>query len=219
MPVFKREIAMPVSVKYKYLLYLLYLPPEYEKTKARWPLMVFLHGIREVGDKLAKVRIHGPLKIGWMRGRKLPFVVVSPQSPEEGWNVPALNALLDEVVKLPRIDPDRVYLTGLSMGGAGTWAFAAAHPDRFAAIVPICGNGNPGDAGRLKKIPVWAFHGALDTTVLPACSESMVEAIQNAGGNAKLTVYPKAGHDSWTETYDYEKNPELYTWLLKQRRK
>jgi predicted peptidase len=102
------------------------------------------------------------------------------------------------------------------MGGSGTWEFAAAYPDQFAAIVPICGKGEPDDAGKLKGIPVWAFHGALDKTVRLELSQIMVEAIQKAGGNAKLTIYPNANHNSWTQTYD---NPGLYEWLLKQRRK
>jgi pimeloyl-ACP methyl ester carboxylesterase len=205
---------MPINVKYQYLLY---LPPEYEKnTKDRWPLIVFLHGAGERGNDLEKVKTHGPPKI-IKEGQELPFVVVSPQCPEkEGWGIPALNALLDEVMAHNRIDPDRVYLTGLSMGGTGTWTLAAAHPDRFAAIVPICGDANTGDASKLKKIAVWAFHGKLDPTVPVAYSTNMVEAIEKAGGNnVKLTVYPEAKHDSWTETY---KNPYLYTWLLEQQR-
>jgi pimeloyl-ACP methyl ester carboxylesterase len=200
---------MPVSLKY-----LLDRPPGYERKK-RWPLLFFLHGKGELGSDLKKVRIHGPPKIV-AAGDELPFVVVSPQSPQIGWNVRELNALLDEVMKLHRIDPDRVYLTGLSMGGSGTWEFAAAYPDRFAAIVPICGKGEPDDAGKLKGIPVWAFHGALDKTVRPKHSQIMVKAIQKAGGNAKLTIYPNTNHDSWTQTYN---NPGLYKWLLQHRRK
>ena len=207
----KSEIAMPVNLKYR-----VDLPPEYEKKKKeRWPLLFFLHGVGEVGHDQNKLTIHGPPKIVKQR-RELPFVVVSPQSPQEGWNVEALKAVLDEVKKLYRIDPDRVYLTGLSMGGEGTWRLAAAYPDQFAAIVPICGKGEPKDAGKLKRIPVWAFHGKLDNRVSVTHSEGMVKAIQNAGGNARLTLYPDAQHDSWTQTYE---NSELYAWLLKQRRK
>ena len=112
---FEKEIALPLSLKY-----LLYVPPGYEKGDDRWPLILFLHGAGETGEDLEKVKIHGPPKIV-EAGRDLPFVVVSPQSPQRGWNVLALNALLDEVLKTLRIDPDRVYLTGLSMGGRGTW--------------------------------------------------------------------------------------------------
>jgi predicted peptidase len=113
------------------------------------------------------------------------------------------------------VDPDRVYLTGLSMGGYGTWSLAAAHPERFAAIVPICGGGNPADAAKLASLPVWVFHGAKDPTVPLERSKEMVEAIKSAGGNPRFTIYPEAGHDSWTETYN---NPELYQWLLEQKK-
>lgn len=204
-----KEIVVAAKLKY-----LLYLPPGYEKGNDPWPMILFLHGAGETGEDLAKVKIHGPPKI-IEAGRVLPFVIVSPQSPQRGWNVLALNALLDEVMASHRIDPDRVYLTGLSMGGRGTWDLAAAYPDRFAAIVPICGSGNPADGRKLKSIPAWVFHGAKDTGVPLELSENMVKAMNKAGGAAKLTVYPDAGHDSWTQTYD---NLELYTWLLEQRR-
>ena len=105
-----------------------------------------------------------------------------------------------------------MYLTGLSMGGFGTWTLAAAYPRRFAAIAPICGGGSPKDAPKLKSLPIWVFHGAQDKTVPLARSEDMVKALKGAGaGEVKFTVYPDAGHDSWTATYD---NPELYSWLL-----
>ena len=106
-------------------------------------------------------------------------------------------------------------LTGLSMGGYGTWALASKYPDRFAAIAPICGGGKRFMAYRLKDTPVWAFHGAKDRVVPLEESEEMVNAINARGGSAKLTVYPDAGHDSWTESYD---NSELYDWLLEHRR-
>jgi predicted peptidase len=102
------------------------------------------------------------------------------------------------------------------MGGYGTWALAAAHPEKFAAIVPICGGGNPADAAKLAKLPIWVFHGGKDMTVPVERSKEMVEAIKKAGGDIKLTIYPEAGHDSWTETYD---NPQLYSWLLEHKRR
>jgi len=101
------------------------------------------------------------------------------------------------------------------MGGYGTWALAAAYPGKFAALAPICGGGNPPEAGKLARLPIWVFHGAKDTTVPLKRSEEMIEALKAAGGNPKFTVYPDAGHDSWTATYD---NPEFYTWLLAQKR-
>jgi predicted peptidase len=109
-----------------------------------------------------------------------------------------------------------VYLTGLSMGGFGTWSLAAAHPEKFAAIAPICGGGEPRTARRLKSIPTWVFHGAKDPTVPLARSEAMVQALKKAGGDVKFTVYRDAGHDSWTETYN---NPKLYEWFLAHSKK
>jgi dienelactone hydrolase len=194
--------------------YLLFLPRDYAKADKPWPMILFLHGAGESGSDLAKVKKHGPPKIVETK-KDLAFIVVSPQSPQRGWNADALMALVDEVASQHKVDKDRIYVTGLSMGGFGTWALAAAYPDRFAAAVPICGGGKPDDAKRLKDLPIWAFHGAKDKTVPPERSEAMVKAIKAAGGNVKFTLYPEAGHDSWTKTYD---NPELYKWLLEHRR-
>jgi predicted peptidase len=205
------EAQVKVTAKIDYLLF---LPQGYEQSKQRWPLMMFLHGSGESGTNLAKVKTHGPPKVVESKP-DFPFILVSPQSAGRGWNSDTLNALLDDVIRKYRVDKSRVYLTGLSMGGYGTWSLAAAHPEKFAAIVPICGGGNPADAKKLVGLPIWVFHGAKDPTVPVQRSREMVEAIKAAGGNVKLTEYPEAGHDCWTETYD---NPELYTWLLAQKR-
>lgn len=195
------------------LKYLLYLPENYEESKESFPLMLFLHGAGERGDNLARVKRHGPPKLV-EKGKKFPFIVISPQCPQRSWwNSDSLSKLLDEVVKQYRVDQNRIYVTGLSMGGYGTWALAAKYPDRFAAIAPICGGGNTKSAEKLKSIPIWVFHGAKDSVVKVRLSEVMVEAIKKAGSkNIKFTVYPNANHDSWTKTYD---NPELYKWFLK----
>jgi predicted peptidase len=207
---FEKEITVKVMANY-----LLYLPEGYGKDDKAWPLMLFLHGAGESGNDLQKVKKHGPPKL--LEAKKdFPFIVVSPQSPGRGWDPATLNALLDEVMAKYKVDKDRVYLTGLSMGGFGTWTLAAAHPERFAALVPICGGGNPADARKLKDLPIWVFHGAKDRVVPPNRSEEMVRALKDAGAeNVKFTLYPDADHDSWTETYN---NPELYEWLLKQKR-
>ncbi|MGO8931406.1 MAG: prolyl oligopeptidase family serine peptidase [Limisphaerales bacterium] len=205
------EARITVTAK---LDYLLFLPQGYEQSNKRWPLMLFLHGSGESGTNLAKVKTHGPPKIVETKP-DFPFILVSPQSPRGGWNNDTLNALLDSVIRTYRVDKHRVYLTGLSMGGFGTWSLAAAHPEKFAAIVPICGGGNQADAKKLATLPIWVFHGAKDPTVPVQRSREMVEAIKAAGGNVKYTEYPEAGHDSWTETYD---NPALYEWLLAQER-
>ena len=207
---FEKEIV--VTAKYHYLLS---LPAGYEDSDRRWPLMLFLHGSGESGESLAKVKANGPPKLIAGNERAFPCIVVSPQSPGRGWNTDYLDALLDDICATYRVDPERVYLTGLSMGGYGTWMLAAAHPDRFAAIVPICGGGNPADADKLKGLPIWAFHGADDKTVKLENSEKMVDALKAVGSDVTFTVYPGVGHDSWTETYA---NPELYDWLFAQKR-
>jgi predicted peptidase len=197
--------------------YLLALPNGYGEKDRKWPLMIFLHGAGERGANLELVKKHGPPKL-IEQGKDLPFIVVSPQCPSEDWwpeKVETLIALLDEIQSKYAVDPERVYLTGLSMGGFGTWTLGCQHPERFAAIAPICGGGQRYRAGKLKDVPVWAFHGAKDPVVPLAESQTMVDAVTRAGGQARLTVYPDAQHDSWTATYD---NPEFYKWLLSHKR-
>jgi predicted peptidase len=177
--------------------------------------MVFLHGAGERGSDLEKVKTHGPPKLV-AQGKVFPFILVSPQCPEgQWWDTDMLDALLDTVLAKYRVDPDRVYLTGLSMGGFATWAWAAAHPERFAAIAPICGGGDPFLAWRLKSLPVWAFHGAKDPVVPVKMTTDMVDALKAAGGDVRVTIYPDAGHDAWTDTYN---NQELYDWFLQHHR-
>lgn len=200
------------EVGYKFLLF---NPKEYGKEEKKWPLLIFLHGSGERGSEIDLVKIHGPLKF---EGRDtLPCVVAAPLAPlETRWSVDGLDAMLDEILEKFPIDPDRVYVTGLSMGGEGTWNFAYEHADRIAAIAPVCGRTDPSRAHRLKNVPVWAFHGAKDPIVPAYWSEEMIKNLKAAGGDATLTVYPETGHDAWTETYN---NAELYAWLLKQRKR
>jgi predicted peptidase len=208
---FDKDITVRVKMNY-----LLYLPKDYKVTDKTWPLLLFLHGAGESGDNLNKVKVHGPPKLV-ESGKDFPFIIVSPQSARFGWDTKTLAALLDEVQAKYRVDADRVYVTGLSMGGFGTWALAAAYPNRFAAIAPICGGGEPITARKIKDMPIWAFHGAKDKVVPPSRSEAMIKSLRAAGAKeARLTIYPDAGHDSWTETYN---NPELYTWLLDHQRR
>lgn len=195
--------------------YLLFLPKGYEAQETHFPIIMFLHGAGEKGSHLDDVKRHGVARIVEEQP-DFPFIVVSPQCPRgEHWSVSLLSTLLDEVTASHRIDLERIYLTGLSMGGYGTWRLAAEQPHRFAAIAPICGGGRPSDACKLKNLPVWAFHGARDRVVPISESEKMVEALTNCGGNVKFTVYPEADHDSWTQTYN---NPMLYDWFLQHRR-
>lgn len=197
--------------------YLLFLPEDYGEEDKSWPLMLFLHGAGERGDDLQLVKKHGPPKIV-EKQKDFPFIVVSPQCPEDRWwndELDVLINLLDDVAAKYDVDEQRVYLTGLSMGGFGTWALGSRYPDRFAAIAPICGGGALPMTFGLTKTPIWAFHGAKDQVVPVAESEKMVDLVNKRGGNAKLTIYPDAGHDSWTQTYD---NPEFYDWLLSHRK-
>jgi predicted peptidase len=193
---------------------LVWLPQDYAGTTKQWPLVLFLHGAGECGNDLDAVKKHGLPKV-LEGGRQFPFIVVAPQARGHGWNPEVLIRLLDQLVAHYAGDQERVYVTGLSMGGYGTWALVAAYPDRFAAAVPICGGGDPRWAGRLKGLPIWGFHGARDDTVPLSESEKMVRALEAVGGNVQLTVYPDAGHDSWTQAYS---DPRLYEWLLRQRR-
>lgn len=217
---FSRHLDHPVELRY-----LFFLPKGYKEDRdKRWPLMLFLHGSGERGTNLAKVAVHGPPKIV-KTNADFPFILVSPQCPSgTTWSDDALLALLDEIQEKYRVDENRVYLTGLSMGGYATWSLGLKNPDRFAAIAPICGGGNlltillpdQGKQSALKRLPVWAFHGGKDSVVPLRESEQMIEALKKAGNEeTKLTIYPEAGHDSWSEAYD---NPELYEWLLQHTR-
>lgn len=208
--VFERQITVKLD-------YLLYLPGEYGKEPGKkWPLILFLHGAGERGSDVDKVRVHGPPKLAYA-GKDLPFVIVSPQCPANAWwKAHELIALLDDVQAKYAVDADRVYLTGLSMGGYGTWELASQAPQRFAAIAPICGAGNPVMARRMRNLPTWVFHGDADTAVPVERGDEMVEAMKKAGApELKYTRYAGVGHDSWTKSYD---NPELFEWFLAHKR-
>lgn len=196
--------------------YLLYLPDAYSAdTVQRWPLMIFLHGSGERGNDLEKVKTHGPPRL-IAAGKKYPFIVVSPQAPPSGgWETETLHHLLASIKQQYRVDNDRIYLTGLSMGGFGTWALAMKYPQEFAAIVPICGGGDTADAWKLRHIPVWCFHGALDDAVPVVRDSQMVSATAQYNPSVKFTVYPDANHNSWDRTYD---NDSVYQWLLAQKK-
>ena len=202
--------------------YLLYLPEEYDATSDdKWPVIVFLHGQGERGHDLNLLKKHGIPKIveEW---EEFPFVVVSPQCPQRSFwtrKIEALHTLIQEIIPKYQIDPSRIYLTGISMGGFGTWHLAEAYPRVFAAVVPICGGTEPEDGFPerikvLKDVPIWAFHGAKDKSVPVQLSQILVDILRAYHGNVRLTIYPDAGHDVWTRTYN---NPELYDWLLAQK--
>jgi len=213
-----QRLEQEVKIKAE-LDYLLYIPEEVPGAGKKRPLMLFLHGAGERGNDLELVKRNGPPMLV-AEGKTFPFIIASPQCPKDiSWSNPekiiALNALIDELIATYPIDESRIYLTGLSMGGFGTWSLAATYPERFAAIVPICGGGNRMEARRLVNMPIWVFHGAKDQVVPTSMSQDMVDALKKKGSDVKFTVYPETGHNSWVEAYN---NPELYEWLLKQNK-
>lgn len=209
---FRKEIKITVECNY-----LLYLPKDYDANSSRrWPLVMFLHGSGSKGSNLQQVKDNGlPREIE--AGKDIPFIVACPQCPERGgWNIDMLFALLDTLAEDYRVDRDRVILTGLSMGGFATWEMAIRQPKRFAAIVPVCSGSDPKFAAVIKDIPTWVFHGAKDGSVPIKRSQDMVDAMKAAGGNPKFTIYPETEHDSWVQAYQ---TPELYEWMMQQKRK
>ena len=202
--------------------YLLFLPEGYGGDAAkRWPLILFLHGAGERGSNVWLVTKHGVPKVDTQQSG-FPFIVVAPQCPKgKIWSNDQILALLDAVETQYAVDTRRVYLTGISMGGFGTWSLGLSHPERFAAIAPICGGGDLitpllADKSELVRLSMWAFHGAKDPTVPLAESERMVGYMKKIGvKEVKFTVYPEAQHDCWTQTYA---NPELFAWFLQHTR-
>ena len=198
--------------------YVVYIPKGYDQTK-KYPVILFLHGSGETkgGDKQ-------PVDVGIGPAIKerpdFPFIVVIPQSEKRTWKAKTPDgdralAILDEVMKDYSTDPNRVILTGLSMGGFGTWSLGYAEEDRWAALVPICGGGDPRAGATFKDMPIWCFHGAADNVVPAKNSRDMIQAIKKAGGDPKYTEYEGVGHNSWDKAYATD---ELYTWMLKQKK-
>lgn len=195
--------------------YHIYYPESYTNHEEQWPLILFLHGAGERGNNLEKVKAQGLPQ--YLKDKKdFPFVVAYPQCPAYTyWDVPSLNSWLAEVLTKVRADISRIYLTGISMGGYGTWHWAAHSPEKFAAIIPICGGGDVNRAKQLIHTPIWAFHGAKDDIVPLSETLDIAEAVEAAGGRVELTIYPDLYHDSWTVTYH---NPKIYEWLLKHKK-
>lgn len=219
----------------KALNYRLLKPKAYEAGK-KYPMVIFLHGAGERGNDNAKQLVHGMKDYASdALMEKYPCFVMAPQCPEGklwvdvNWSslkhdmpsqpaepmrltIEALGALQKEF----SIDATRLYVTGLSMGGYGTWDALQRYPDRFAAAVPICGGGDVKQAKKIAQIPIWAFHGDKDTAVPVERTRTMIAALKEAGGMPKYTEYPDVGHDSWTATY---KDPALHEWMFAQRLK
>ena len=211
--------------------------PDGEAPSGGWPVLLFLHGAGERGDNLDRVKVHGPPKLMGKVNELKNAVVISPQCPSKSWWIARpLMQLMQEVIKEhgKLIDLKRVYVTGLSMGGYGSWDLISKYPGFFAAAAPICGGGDIGrlnlnlgskiqrnfrieDLKKATDIPVWAFHGEKDKVVPQKESEILVAALRAAGNKkVQFTSYPGVNHDSWTRTYN---NPEFYRWLFSQSRK
>lgn len=200
------------------LNYLLYLPRDYGKVRKRWPVILYLHGGSQRGDDPAVLKGYGLPKL--LESRKdFPFVVVSPQCPAgEIWSdAGALVKLLDEVAARYAVDEARVYLTGISMGGYGTWYLAYKHPERFAAIAPLAPY-SPitywASSGRLLGTPVWMFHGEKDEVTPLGEASEMARLLKQAGGDVRLSVLEGQGHGI-ADVYEDER---LYEWFLRHRR-
>jgi len=199
--------------------YVLFVPHDYKGDKP-YPIILFLHGS---GERVGGTKEPVAVGIGTAikkREKDFPFLVLIPRA-ERTWQASSPDAkralaMLAEVEKDYKVDRKRVYLTGLSMGGFGTWSLAIAHPDKWAAIVPVCGRGDTKQAAKIKDIPCWCFHGDADPAVKVEGSRKMIAALKEAGGQPKYTEYPGVGHNSWDRAYG---NKELYEWLLKQHKK
>ena len=195
--------------------YLKYMPKDCEN--GNLPLVIMLHGAGERGDDIDVITRHGFMRY-IAEGTEYPFICIAPQCPADkywGCFTESLLAFVDELIETLPVDKNRVYLTGLSMGGTGTWMLAMAAPEKFAAIMPVCGSGIVWNAGCLKDIPIYTYHGVIDPIVPISDSVNMVAAVNKCGGNAKMKIGFGWGHNMWDAAYT---DPELLTWLLEQRK-
>lgn len=207
-----------------------FLKPVNPGAKELFPLVIFLHGSGERGnDNEVQIKHIADLFLDPNYRGKYPCYVLAPQCPKgqmwadyKGGRITKepteptamLLALIEKIAEEFPIDPSRIYITGLSMGGYGTWDLLARYPSKFAAAVPICGGGDEQTAQKIKHIPIWAFHGAQDNVVSPRHSRTMIKALQSAGGLPGYTEYPDIGHDSWVQAFQ---EPHLLPWLFKQK--
>ncbi|GMW03032.1 MAG: phospholipase [Candidatus Hydrogenedentota bacterium] len=197
--------------------YSVYVPRDYSPEK-EWPLVIFLHGMGERGsDGLLQTEV-GIGRAIRRNPERFHCIVAMPQCPVTSvWpnRHDVIQAALDQSLVDYSIDKNRIYLTGLSMGGYGTWSFGAEHPEYFAALLPVCGGGDPAKAASLATIPIRVYHGASDSVVAPEKSREMVDAVKAAGGKIEYTEYPGVDHNSWDQTYG---DPEVIAWLLSQKK-
>lgn len=206
------KINTVIVVKHE-LGYALHKPAN---TKDKKPLIVFISGDGEKGTDIEKVKINGPLK--YLKTHQLDAYVLAPQCKEdENWDISSINELILKIQKENKIDPDKIYVTGLSSGGWAAWNLALSYPDKFAAIVPISGFVDLIDlesACKIANIPTRIFHGLLDDVVKTDYAVTIYKELKKCNAkDVQLTIFDDAGHDSWTRVYD---NPEIYEWMFKQ---
>lgn len=206
---FSKEIKSKVEFNY-----VLQLP---ENQKQKFPLLLFLHGSGERGTDINLVKNHSPFT--YLSLIKEPLAIVAPQCPENSlWDTKALYELVVDITNRYNVDTSRIYLTGLSLGGWGTWKLAEEHPELFAAVAPVCA---PIDifmvdnASKLKEIPVHIYHGALDDIVTPDMSIAMHQELKKINANSELFIFPNDNHNSWDSTYS---DPKFYEWILAQHK-
>lgn len=198
------------------LRYIVSYPSNYTENQ-KYPIILFLHGAGSRGEDITIIE-NNPYFSITDKIEKFPFVTIAPQCHQNTWFdvFETLKRFVVHITNLDFVDANRFYLLGASMGGYATWQLAMSMPECFAAIVPICGGGMYWNASRLANVPVWAFHGGKDDCVYPEESQKMVEAVNESGGNAKLTIYPENKHDAWSDTYS---NLDVYSWLLSKEKK
>ena len=205
------------SDKYFNFGYVKYLPKDFDGSK-KYPLVIFLHGAGERGEDLDHAMRHGYMKYVREEGKEYPFIFVAPQCPNGkywGCYTESLLAFIDEMIDTLPVDGSRVYLTGLSMGGTGTWMTAMAAPEKFAAIVPICGSGIVWNGGAIKNLPIFIYHGDCDDIVPITESIGMLRAVNKNGGKAQLKICYGVGHNAWDYAYT---DDTLLEWLLAQHK-
>ncbi len=203
--------------KYFNFGYVKYLPKDYDEGK-KYPLVIFLHGAGERGEDLDHAMRHGYMKYVREEGKEYPFIFVAPQCPADkywGCYTESLLAFIDYVTETLPVDTDRIYLTGLSMGGTGTWMLAMADTNRFAAIAPICGSGIVWNGGCLAKLPIFIYHGDCDDIVPITESIGMLRAVNKNGGKAQMKICYGVGHNAWDYAYT---DDSLLEWLLSQHK-
>ena len=201
--------------------YLLYLPKEYHSAKKKYPLLIYLHGSSQKGNDINKLKAYGPPQLV-EKGRDFDFIIVSPQCPasarnwsEEDW----FKSLFAELISKYEIDPDRIYLTGVSMGGGGTFDLAKKYPDKFAALVPLCAwDSDVTNLCAIRHIPIWTFHGKQDNIVPVLETEEKVKKLRDCKGTIELTVLQNDGHGiQWL--YEKQDTYDIYNWMLKHKRR